>query len=227
MIKKGLPLVTKLTNEESMSINKDVEYLQSNKLLAQNKGGNVKNMKNIYAKLQQSRVDLQSIKLEKSGHNKFAGYRYFELGDFLPSIQTIFNKNGLCGAISFTKELATLTIFDTESDQTIVFTSPMSEAKLKGCHDIQNLGAVETYERRYLWTTALEIVENDVLDATTGKEREAPEKPFYSADDFKANLPGWSSAIKDKKTTSDKVITAISSRFQLTEKQIEALNNVV
>ncbi len=184
-------------------------------------------MKNIYAKLQQSRVDLQSIKLEKSGHNKFAGYRYFELGDFLPSIQTIFNKNGLCGVVSFTKEYATLTIYDTESDQTIIFTSPMSEANLKSCHPIQNLGAVEKYERRYLWETALEIVENDVLDATTGKEREVPEKPFYSEEDFKSNYPVWAASINEGKATSNKIITAISSRFRLTDDQIEALNNVI
>jgi hypothetical protein len=44
----------------------------------------------------------------------------------------------------------------------------MSRAELKGCHEVQNLGAVQTYLRRYLWTTAMEIVEHDALDATTG-----------------------------------------------------------
>jgi hypothetical protein len=44
----------------------------------------------------------------------------------------------------------------------------MSSAALKGCHDVQNLGAVQTYLRRYLWTNAFEIVEHDALDATTG-----------------------------------------------------------
>jgi hypothetical protein len=42
----------------------------------------------------------------------------------------------------------------------------MSEASLKGCHPVQNLGAVETYVRRYLWVTALEIVEHDGLDSS-------------------------------------------------------------
>jgi len=35
--------------------------------------------------------------------------------------------------------------------------SPMSSAALKGCHEVQNLGAVQTYLRRYLWVTAMEI----------------------------------------------------------------------
>jgi hypothetical protein len=42
----------------------------------------------------------------------------------------------------------------------------MAEANLKGCHPIQNLGAVETYTRRYLWVTAMEIVEHDALDSS-------------------------------------------------------------
>jgi hypothetical protein len=49
----------------------------------------------------------------------------------------------------------------------------MGSAALKGCHEVQNIGAVETYQRRYLWVTAMEIVEHDALDATNGKE--APE----------------------------------------------------
>jgi hypothetical protein len=122
----------------------------------------------VYKKLQEARIQLQNTKLNKSGKNKFAGYEYFELGDFLPQIQNICQKNGLCGMVSFTAETAYLTIHETEGDGFVTFTSPMSSAALKGCHDVQNLGAVQTYLRRYLWTNAFEIVEHDALDATTG-----------------------------------------------------------
>jgi hypothetical protein len=54
----------------------------------------------------------------------------------------------------------------------------MADANLKGCHPIQNLGAVETYSRRYLYVTALEIVEHDALDATTGQETPKSSKPI-------------------------------------------------
>jgi hypothetical protein len=128
----------------------------------------------VYKKLQQARVELQSVKMSKSGHNKFAGYQYFELGDFLPAVQDIFNRLGLCGVISFTAELATLRIVDADSSEEIGFQSPMAGASLKGCHDIQNLGAVQTYQRRYLYTTAMEIVEHDALDATTKKDTITP-----------------------------------------------------
>jgi len=122
----------------------------------------------VHKKLMQARVALQNVKLNKSGHNKFAGYAYFELGDFLPTVQNIFHEVGLCGFISYSQDLATLTIVVVEDSSQIFITSPRAEANLKGTHPIQNLGAVETYQRRYLWMTAMEIVEHDALDATTG-----------------------------------------------------------
>jgi hypothetical protein len=120
----------------------------------------------VYEKLQKARIRLQHTELKKSGHNKFAGYKYFELGDFLPAIQSIFFELKLCPVVSFGTELATLRIIDTENGGCVTFTSPMAEAQLKGCHPIQNLGAVETYSRRYLYVTALEIVEHDAIDSS-------------------------------------------------------------
>jgi len=130
----------------------------------------------VYKKLVAVRSELQSMSLSKSGHNKFAGYKYFELGDFLPSIQMLFNKYGLCDVISFTEDLATMVIYDTDDGSSVTFTSPMGSAQLKGCHEVQNIGAVETYQRRYLYVTALAIVEHDALDATTGSAPVEPKK---------------------------------------------------
>ena len=117
---------------------------------------------------------LQNTKLSKSGRNKFAGYDYFELTDFIPAIQSICEDVGLCGTVSYGEQIATLTIYNTENTDKIEFTCPMSKAELKGCHEVQNLGAVLTYTRRYLWTTAFEIVEHDALDLTTGSVEEKP-----------------------------------------------------
>jgi hypothetical protein len=120
----------------------------------------------VHKKLQEARIVLQSTKLKKSGKNKFAGYEYFELGDFLPQIQKICKDIGLCGVVSFDNSMAYLQINDTDDGTSIMFTSPMSSASLKGCHDVQNLGAVISYLRRYLWTNAFEISENDFLELT-------------------------------------------------------------
>jgi hypothetical protein len=130
----------------------------------------------VHKKLMEARMLLQQAPLKKSGHNKFAGYSYFELGDFLPTINQIFSRVGLCGVVSFDKDLATLTITDYDDNTEIKLTSPMADANLKGCHPIQNLGAVETYTRRYLWVSAMEIVEHDALDSSppVREEKQAP-----------------------------------------------------
>lgn len=137
----------------------------------------------VYEKLMRARIELQSKKLAKSGENKFAKYSYFELADFLPTAQQIFLDLGLCGYVSYTPDTATLTIRDLEGDGEILITSPMSTAALKGCHEVQNLGAVQTYLRRYLWVTALEIVEHDTLDSTTGRDSKRAGKVSAIADD--------------------------------------------
>ena len=130
---------------------------------------------NVYQKLNKARELFHQQKLKKSGLNKFAGYQYFELGDFIIPALRIFNEVGLNAFISFGKDIAMMHIVNVDKpDEIIMINSPMSEAALKGCHPVQNLGAVQTYLRRYLWVAALEIVEHDALDATTGRKGDAP-----------------------------------------------------
>ena len=124
----------------------------------------------VFTKLNEARAKFHALKLEKTGHNKFAGYYYFELGDFLIPALRIFNEVGLCAIVSFDSSIARMCITDTETNEQVSITSPLGSAALKGCHEIQNIGACETYCRRYLWVAALEIVEHDALDAITGKD---------------------------------------------------------
>ena len=124
----------------------------------------------VHKKLMQARIKLQNTELKKSGENKFAGYKYFELGDFLPQTMQIFHDLELCSVVSFDTDYARLCITDTEDGTTLTITSPMAEANLKGAHPIQNLGAVLSYQRRYLWLAAMEVVEHDIIDASSGSE---------------------------------------------------------
>lgn len=132
---------------------------------------------NLYQKIQEARCQLQALNIKKTGNNKFAGYSYFELGDILPAINNINKELGLCTHITFDNEFAKLTIFDADDVEfkSIEFSSPMAKATLKGAHDIQNLGATETYQRRYLYMSAYEIVECDAVDSSKGKVVELPE----------------------------------------------------
>ena len=123
----------------------------------------------IYLKLSQARVKLQKENLKKSGNNRT--FKYFELKDFLPRINEIFEELKMCAVVRYSSELATLTIYDCEKDESIEFTSPMVQKALPSGTEIQNLGAIQTYQRRYLYLTALEIVEDDLVDSVP------PEKP--------------------------------------------------
>lgn len=149
----------------------------------------------IYDKLQKARVLLQSMELKKSGHNKFAGYRYFELGDFLPAVNQIFLELGLCHTLEFTSELATMWICDRECDGAVKFTCPMAEANLKGCHPVQNLGASITYITRYLLVMALAICEHDAIDAS---EPIKEKKTISATDGAKEALDSRLTALVDK-----------------------------
>ena len=121
----------------------------------------------IYKNLSDAREHFHDLELKKTGHNKFAGYKYFELGDFLIPALRVLKIYGIVSVISFGKEFATMRLIDIDKpDEFIEITSPMSSAALKGAHEIQNLGAVQTYLRRYLWVAALEIVEHDALDSS-------------------------------------------------------------
>jgi hypothetical protein len=133
---------------------------------------------NVYQKLNAARDKFHSQELKKSGHNKFAGYQYFELGDFVVPALAIFKEVGLTSVISFGADQAVMQIINTDKpEESIYITSPMSEANLKGCHPVQNLGAVQTYTRRYLWVAALEIVEHDAIDSNEPVKQEPKHEP--------------------------------------------------
>lgn len=143
-------------------------------------------MSNVYEKLQQARVKLQNSKLKKSGKNAYAGFSYFELADFIPTVNNIFNDLKLFSNFSIIDGVAQLTIVNSEQPEELTtFTMPTTELTLKGCTPIQALGGVNTYCRRYLYLNALEIVENDLLDGKAGAfEKEEPKAKTKNINDI-------------------------------------------
>jgi hypothetical protein len=152
----------------------------------------------VYKKLQEARILLQNTKLNKSGKNKFAGFSYFELADFIPQVTEIFNKIGLCGVVSFTNDTAYLTVHETEGDGFISFTSPLVMAENAKGQAIQSLGSTHTYFRRYLWLMCMEITENDVIDAVDQSE------PVKKPEPKPVPLPTGESKPVAKPITGDK-----------------------
>lgn len=126
---------------------------------------------NIYEKLQKCRMELNKKKLTKSGENKYSNYKYFELSDFLPTINELFYINKLSSEFNLYQDKAVLKVIDVEEQTSeIVFEVPTAEAKISGCSPIQALGGQITYLRRYLYINALEIAETDLIDKTKKEE---------------------------------------------------------
>ncbi len=122
---------------------------------------------NVYEKLAKARIDFQNCNVKPTGKNDFVGYDYFDLSDILPTINKISLENKICCVLSFDTECATLDVVDSEKPQEkITFLCPMSKANLRGCHEVQNMGAVVTYITRYLYIMAFSIVEHETLDKT-------------------------------------------------------------
>ena len=136
---------------------------------------------NIYQKIAAARIRFQEQGVKMSGKNTFAGYAYFELSDILPAINRLGHELGFICRVSFSENDAILEIIDMDDPkEAMAFYSPMSTAALKGCHEVQNLGAVETYIKRYLYQNAFEIVECDALNGTQGKhepDKKDPKQP--------------------------------------------------
>lgn len=131
---------------------------------------------NVYEKLLQARILLKKQGIKQGGKNDFAKYTYYELADFVPAITDICAEVKIIPMVSF-GEQAIMTIVDLEKpEDTIIFSSPMSTASLKGCHEVQNLGAVQTYLRRYLYQTAFEIIESDFVENSTKNPAQEPNK---------------------------------------------------
>jgi len=137
----------------------------------------------VYSALQSVSVALQTTEIKKSGKNKFAGFKYFELGDFLPAVNKLFLEHKLSGYVSFNLELASLVITSIEDGSQVTITSPMMYISMKGANEIQNLGAVQTYQRRYLYLAALGIVENDIVDSREMKSE--PVKSYATVSQLK------------------------------------------
>jgi hypothetical protein len=191
---------------------------------------------NVFKKLQEARVRLHSTSLNKSGKNNFAKFNYFELADFIPTVTKIFNDLGLCGIVSFNSTDAYLTIYnvDGEKDDFITFTSPLVMASMDRVQPIQSLGATHTYLRRYLWLMAMEIVENDAVDASAPAETASPiptpiptPKPKAEAPKAKVvtnmNDDGWTVTTEDVAKNMPAVILAVETLLEIAKSEEDLL----
>lgn len=138
---------------------------------------------NVYQKLIKARKSISDMGLKMSGLNSYSNYKYYDLADFLPQVTKIFSDLGLIAIVTYSKEKATMTIYNCDDgNDKVSFDSPIPDFyEVKGQQPIQTQGAFETYSRRYLYLTALDLVEHeqtdnlDNKDLFSGKEKKEPE----------------------------------------------------
>ena len=124
---------------------------------------------NVYEKLAEARLKIAEKGMKKNGKNSFAGYTYFELSDILPAVNAVNKELNILSVFSFADKVATLCVINGEKPEEVItfeFAYSPDGASLKGCHKVQNDGAVQTYVKRYLYQNAYEIAEGDALDST-------------------------------------------------------------
>lgn len=140
---------------------------------------NTKDNKNLNESIIQVRVDLQNSKVKKTGKNKFAGFDYYELADFLPKLNELMLQYGINDRFTIEDDKAMLTLIKGEESQSysipfVIFETPINLKKnektgevreVKSMQDIQYLGALNTYYKRYLYLNAFGITDGEVIDS--------------------------------------------------------------
>lgn len=171
-------------------------------------------LEGVRAKLQTARVCLQQENLTKTGKNDFAHFDFFQLQDFLPSVNEIFARLGLYSEFSISpqvidyeetsinqsdntivktkkpiiREMALLEITDVQKPEEILTYSMEVAPVMIGNNTKQNIyqaaGGRNTYYKRYLYMNALEIVESDECDAVLGQEGVNYQQPVMPQNNF-------------------------------------------
>ena len=179
----------------------------------------------VYKKLSEARVAFLESPVKKSGKNKFAGYEYFELGDFIPTILKIFDGHGLCGIVHFDTGMAYLDVVDVDSGEKITFSTPLVMAHNPKGQAIQDLGSTHTYIRRYLWLMAMEIVEHDAVDASAPSETPAPRTKAAPAPTVQASEPSVGEVLQPSSLEHEFLVEKLTETATMmrTEKELTDL----
>ena len=136
------------------------------------------------------RVKLQNSNIKKSGKNKFAGFDYYELKDFLPKLNELMLEEKVNDRFYIKDDYAILELqkgdeINAYTIPFVLFETPTSKkydkdfdeyVKVKTMQDIQYLGALNTYYKRYLYLNAFGITDGEIIDSMNNDEIEAKQE---------------------------------------------------
>ena len=136
------------------------------------------------------RVKLQNSNIKKSGKNKFAGFDYYELKDFLPKLNELMLEEKVNDRFYIKDDYAILELqkgdeINAYTIPFVLFETPTSKkydkdldeyVKVKTMQDIQYLGALNTYYKRYLYLNAFGITDGEIIDSMNNDEIETKQE---------------------------------------------------
>lgn len=128
-------------------------------------------MKEILNKLWQARIDIASQKISKEWNNDFSHYNYFTPEQVNKLVHEACVKNRLLTKFDLKRnefgEYGTLTVYDCDSEESLVFEGATAIPEIKATNVAQQIGGCMTYTERYLKMTAFGITDNSLDFDTT------------------------------------------------------------
>lgn len=162
----------------------------------------------IMKKLLEARIKFAQANVNKTGKGVIDGneYTFYTLNDIIPTKNNIFKELGMVDIITYNNQEAKLELFDTDDlKESITFTSPMpNDLRSVNLNQMMAIGGCQTYQRRYLYVTALDISEPDHVE--NGREKAETEKSDNSSEEKteKTSKPAPKKQTKKKSTKATK-----------------------
>ena len=154
---------------------------------------------NLYQKVAKIKGEMSSMKFTKTGKNSFTKFNYFQLDDFEPTLEKLCSQYGIVTYFMFALDAARMVVVDADDPtQKIEVDSPVDVSFGKTSSKMQDIGAMQTYARRYLFMSFFGITESDFLDEVAGMDTPKSE------DDVEHVNPDKSDAVKKSDANADK-----------------------
>lgn len=168
------------------------------------------------------RVELQNSKIKKSGKNRFAGFEYYELSDFLPKLNELMQQEGINDLFTIVDGVAKLVLIKGEERQEycmpfVMFDVPKNKNGSDSMQAIQYLGALNTYYKRYLYLNAFGITDGEVIDAMDSESLDTQNT------DMLAELKGLIAKSTNKEGTTSWILSTykVDSLDSLSNEQLK------
>lgn len=189
-------------------------------------------MKNIINSLAKAKSKIATIKVSKDWENDYSHYQYFTPEQVNMLVQKVCDEFKLLTKFDLIRNefwmYWTLTIYDLESWESLVFEWASELPDIKATVSSQRYGWLMTYLERYLKMTAFWICDNSLDLDTTENTKKVAEKditkewpftpnnfPWFNKDELEQLK--WNEDWVKWYETSDSLIQAISTKYRISK----------